>query len=112
MQVTLFSVFQHLLAVQHQCQLTASEPVKVRNFKLADKRNAIIFRQVTFNLQSAYGVGAVQYDEFFTVFGSSLHGQAHRADIGKGAATDVLNVIHQYVHIPEHVRSSLAGLSV
>lgn len=56
-EITLFPILQHLLAIEHQCQLTASEGVKVRNFKLAYKRNAIIFNQVAFNLQSAYGIG-------------------------------------------------------
>lgn len=36
-EITLFPILQHLLAIEHQCQLTASEGVKVRNFKLAYK---------------------------------------------------------------------------
>ena len=50
----------------------ASEPVKIWNFELADKRNAVIFRQITLYLQSAYGIGAIQYDKFFSVFGGSF----------------------------------------
>ena len=58
------------------------------------KRNAIIFNQVAFNLQSAYGIGPVQHNEFLAVFGSGFHGQSHGADVGKGTATDVLDIIH------------------
>ena len=111
-EIALFSILQHFLTIEHQCQLTASEGVKVRNFKLAYKRNAIIFNQVAFNLQSAHGIGTVQYDEFLAVFGSSLHGQSHGADVGKGAAADILDVIYQYIHVFQHVRRGFAGLPV
>ena len=111
-EITLFPILQHLLAIEHQCQLTASEGVKVRNFKLAYKRNAIIFNQVAFNLQSAYGIGPVQHNEFLAVFGSGFHGQSHGADVGKGTTTDVLDVIYQYIYVFQHVRCGLAGLSV
>ena len=72
-EITLFPILQHLLAIEHQCQLTASEGVKVRNFKLAYKRNAIIFYQIAFYLESAYRIGTIQYNKFFTVFGRSFH---------------------------------------
>ena len=80
-QVTLCC--HHLLSVQHQCQLTASQPVKVRNLELTDKRNAIIFYQIAFYLESAYRVGAIQYNKFFTVFGCCFHSQSHCTDIGE-----------------------------
>ncbi len=34
-EITYFTILQHLLAIEHQCQLTASEGVKVPEFKLA-----------------------------------------------------------------------------
>ena len=83
LQFALLAVFQHLFPIQHESQLTASESVKVRNFKLADKGNAVIFRQITLYLQSAYGIGAIQYDKFLVVLGSGFHGKSHGTDVGE-----------------------------
>ena len=79
---------------------------------MADKRNAVIFCQIAFNLQPAYGVGAVQYNKFFSVFGGSFHGKSHSADICERTAADVLYVIYQYIDVFQHFRGRFACLAV
>ena len=39
---------QHLFSIEHQCKLATSKSVKVRNFKLADKRYVSIFYEIPF----------------------------------------------------------------
>ena len=34
-------------------------------------------------LQSAYGIGAIQYDKFLVVLGSGFHGKSHGTDVGE-----------------------------
>src|SRR3712207_5769827 len=92
MQFALLLVFQHPFAVQHQSQLAGCQTVEIRYLELADKGDAVVFREVAFYFYSAQRIGAVQYHKFFSVFRGGFHSQSHRTDISKGAAAYILNV--------------------
>ena len=112
MKLALLSVLQHLFGIQHQSQFTASQAINVRNLKLTDERDAIVFHQVTFNLQATQWIRTVEDNQFLTIFSSSFHGQTHGADVSERTASIILNVIHQNIYILQHFRSSFSSLSI
>lgn len=102
----------HPFAVEQHRQFAAGQPIDIRDAVLADEAEKTVLHQRPFNLPSSERIGPVEHDEFDTVLGGGGHRFAHRADVGERPAADVLDVVHQHVDPPQHLRRRFPRLAV
>ena len=107
-----FLVAVHPLFIDHLRQFPYRQPVEIRNFILADKREPGLFHQAAFHFQSPLRIGPVEHHYFNAQFPAGAHRQPQGADEGIGTGAHVLDIIDHHIDALEHLRRRFAGRSV
>ena len=67
---------------------------------------------IALNLDSANGVGAIEYHDFDIIFGAGLKAKGHGVDISVDSGAHILEINEEGINSLEHLITGASGLGI